>query len=277
MLREPSNSLPQRLMVTLLADYRHVLLGPVPGSVLISIFLDFDIPPEATRTALSRLVKKSILKRAGSGRRTTYALTDDALKLIDEDTERIFGFGEERLWDGHWTLVAFSVAESERSRRYVLRTQLRALGFAPLYDGLWAAAHATVDSAQSALRSAEVHDALVIRGVIAGDPSTIVDQFRQSWHLDKLAQDYEDLMRSLIPLNERVRKGLVAPAEALVARTRAMDAWRVFPRQDPDLPESLLPASWPRAAARDCLMETWTRLQSPAELRLRLFLEEAGV
>jgi phenylacetic acid degradation operon negative regulatory protein len=276
MLREPTNSLPQRLLVTLLADYRHILLDVVPSSVLVALFLDFDIAPDATRTALSRLVKKSILRRVKCGRANAYALTDDAVKMIDEDTARIFSFGEERSWDGHWTLVAFSVAESERDRRHALRSQLRALGFTPLYDGLWAAAHASVDSARSALEAADVGDALVIRGDIAGDPSAVVAQFRQSWHLDELARQYEELIQALTPLVERVRKGLVAPAEALVARTRAMDAWRVFPRQDPDLPESLLPPNWPRAQARSCLLEAWTRLQPAAELRLRLLVDEAG-
>ncbi|MCX2966751.1 PaaX family transcriptional regulator C-terminal domain-containing protein [Gordonia sp. Z-3] len=276
MLREPTDSLPQRLLVTLLADYRHVLGDTVPSSVLVAVFQDFDIAPDATRTALSRLVKKSILERTRSGRTTSYFMTDEAIKMIDEDTSRIIAFGEDRPWDGLWTLVAFSVVESERARRHTLRTQLRALGFAPLYDGLWTAAHASVDSAQRALADAGVTNALVIRGTIAGDPASILAQFRQSWNLDELAERYHLLIRSVSPLIDRARKGLVAPAEALVARTRIMDEWRVFPRQDPDLPDSVLPRQWPRSEARACFVEAWTRLQPAAELRLRLLLDDAG-
>lgn len=276
MLREPTDSLPQRLLITLLADYRDLLSDAVPSSVIIPLFLDFDITPEATRTALSRLVKKGTLERTKNGRASSFKLSPEALKTIDEDTQRIFAFGCERAWDGHWTLVVFSVAESQRARRHVLRTQLRALGFAPLYDGVWGAAHATVDSAQAALREAQVSDGLVVRGDIAGDPTAVLAQFRQSWQLDDLAGRYADFISAVRPLCDRARQGLVAPAEALVARTRVMDAWRVFPRQDPDLPQPVLPANWPRAEARECFEEAWTRLEPAAELRLQSLVDDLG-
>ncbi|WP_159709026.1 PaaX family transcriptional regulator C-terminal domain-containing protein [Arthrobacter sp. 18067] len=276
MLRQPTESLPQRVLVTLMADYKDTIQHSVPASVLTAVLLDFDITPEAARTALSRLGKKGILERTKSGRSAAYSLSDDALKMVDEDMTRIFTFGEQNSWDGHWTLVAFSIAERDRAKRYVLRTQLRALGFAPLYDGVWGCAHATVDQAQAALADAGVDDALVIRGDIAGDVSSIMSQFKQSWQLDEVATKYQDFILSVTPLVERARSGRVAPAEALVARTRVMDAWRVFPRIDPDLPELLLPAEWPRAQARTCFMEAWTLLRDAAELRLKVLVEDTG-
>lgn len=276
MLRQPTESLPQRVLVTLMADYKDTVQQSVPASVLMAVLLDFDISPEAARTALSRLGKKGILERTKAGRAAAYSLSDDALKMIDEDMARIFTFGEQSTWDGHWTLVAFSIAEPERARRHVLRTQLRALGFAPLYDGVWGCAHATVDQAQAALADAGVTDALVIRGDIAGDASSIMSQFRQSWQLDEVAEKYQDFIQSVTPLVEKAKGGRVAPAEALVARTRVMDAWRVFPRLDPDLPDSLLPTDWPRAQARACFLEAWTLLREAAELRLKVLVKDTA-
>jgi phenylacetic acid degradation operon negative regulatory protein len=58
--------------------------------------------------------------------------------LADQGTfRRIVEFGtrETPYWDGRWTLVAFSIPETQRQLRHAVRTNLRWLWLAPLYDG----------------------------------------------------------------------------------------------------------------------------------------------
>jgi phenylacetic acid degradation operon negative regulatory protein len=57
--------------------------------------------------------------------------------------------------------------------------------------------------------------------------------------------------------------------DALIARTRVMDEWRAFPGLDPDLPADLLPAAWPRAAARELFIGCYDLLGPLAALRVR--------
>jgi phenylacetic acid degradation operon negative regulatory protein len=47
-----------------------------------------------------------------------------------------------------------------------------------------------------------------------------------------------------------------------------MDEWRTMPSLDPELPTELLPARWPRAAARAVFVELYDGLTGLAEQRV---------
>jgi phenylacetic acid degradation operon negative regulatory protein len=270
-LRETTESLPQRLLVTLLAEFKAVTDGAVPSSILVNIFQDFGISVDATRTALSRLVAKSIFVREKSGRTTAYALSTSAAEIVRQDREKILSFGLHQQWDGHWTLVAFSVAEAQRERRHALRSNLRGLGFAPLFDGLWGAAFATEDDVRAALDSAQVTDSLIIRGEIKS-LGVSIEQFHQVWKLDDIEGQYKAFIDGIQPIVTRAIRGDIAPAEALLLRTRIMDDWRAFPIKEPDLPDTLLPSNWPREQARNLFIRAYEMLKEPANIRLKMLL-----
>ena len=67
----------------------------------------------------------------------------------------------------------------------------------------------------------------------------------------------------------RLEHGQVSPTEALVSRTRATYRWFVFAVTDPDLPQTLLPNRWPRAAAHDLFVALVDGLASLAVERVR--------
>ena len=89
-----------------------------------------------------------------------------------------------------------------------------------------------------------------------------------AYDLAGLASSYRDFIDRYADLRLAVRAGRVDAARALVARTSVMDSWRRFPEIDPDLPEHLLPAPWPRRQARDTFMEIHAALGSLARERL---------
>ena len=273
MLRDAPGSPAQRLLVTFLADYQIRLGRAVPSALLVDLLAEFDVTSDATRTALSRLVKGGLLERRKIGRSTEYALSELGVTMVGESVQRILSFGEARIWDGAWTLIAFSVSENEeRHLRHQLRTRLRAMGFAPIYDGLWCAAHATIEEARAAVEAAGVSDAMLFRGLLSTTDGS-VERFREAWGLDELGAGYQDFLARFAPLRARLRADAVAPAEALVARTRIMDEWRVFPRNDPDLPPEILGKDWPREAARSLFLECYESLAGTAELRLRALMD----
>jgi phenylacetic acid degradation operon negative regulatory protein len=268
MLTDSQNSPAQRLIVTLLADYQNVA-SAVPSALIVDLLADLGVSSDAARTALSRLVKQGLIDRSRAGRSTSYRLSASGRRDVDETYDLILSFGSDREWDGEWTVVAYSVTENnDRQMRHQLRARLRADGFAAVYDGLWVAPHATIESARSATREVGVADVTFFRGRVELSDAAI-QRLLQSWEIDEVEAGYTSFISHFMPLRERLAQGLVSPAEALVARADLMSAWRLFPRRDPELPEEILGRVWPRAQARRLFLGCLDGLTSAAELRFR--------
>jgi phenylacetic acid degradation operon negative regulatory protein len=271
--RTQTGANPQHLIVTLLGDYWWGRREHLPSAGLVALANEFAITSTSARAALSRLARRGLLDSSRSGRRTFYGLTPRAERVLDEGLGRIMSFGlEDRPWDGSWVVVIFSVPEDQRDLRHVLRTRLRWLGFGPLYDGVWVSPRADSDETAGLLVDLGVSNAtvLVSRVVQAwegGDPL-------RAWDLDALRGTYDDFVGEFRPLLDRVRRGEVGGAEALVARTRVMDVWRQFPNLDPELPEDALPGGWPRRKAQRIFASVYDALGPIAEVRFRQVLGE---
>jgi phenylacetic acid degradation operon negative regulatory protein len=178
-------------------------------------------------------------------------------------------------WDGRWTVGAFSLPEQSRDLRHLLRTRLRWLGFAPLYDGMWVSAHDAAAAARQVFQELGVEQSTVLRAEAVAGPggrSPIA-----AWDLDELRQTYQDFVDAYAPLGERVARGQVGPTEALVVRTELMDTWRTLPSRDPELPQELLPSTWPMQGARAVFVEVYDGLGPLAEMRVRQIVGELDV
>jgi phenylacetic acid degradation operon negative regulatory protein len=201
-------------------------------------------------------------------------LTDRAQRTLDEGARRIFSFAAaDTHWDGRWSVVAFSVAETDRDRRHVLRSRLRWLGFAPLYAGVWVSPERDLERVARAIDELGIEDATLLRAEALPRRGQGSGPLR-AWSLEDLRRRYETFIRRFSPHRGRLRAGRIAPREALLDRTRLMDAWRAFPREDPDLPAEFLPRGWPRRRARELFLEVYDGLGSMAERRIAEIVAE---
>jgi phenylacetic acid degradation operon negative regulatory protein len=245
----------------------------LPSAGLVALAEEFDITSTSARAALSRLARRGLLDLSRDGRRTFYGLTPRAERVLNEGFRRITSFGvDDSPWDGSWSVVIFSVPEDQRDVRHVLRTRLRWLGFAPLYDGAWVSPRADTEAAKELLEELDVASATVFLGRVAhaingGDPLS-------AWDLDELGATYEEFIKEFGPLLARVDDGDVSAAEAMVARTRVMDVWRQFPNLDPELPEDVLPPGWPRREAQAIFARVYDALGPLAVMRFQQILGE---
>jgi phenylacetic acid degradation operon negative regulatory protein len=260
---------PPRLLLTLLGDYWWQRTESLPSAALVALLAEFGVSDSAARAALSRLTRNKLLVTSRSGRRTYVRLSERAAQILDEGARHIFSFGRvSQLWDGTWSLLAFSIPEHNRAVRDALRKQLRWLGFAPLYDGLWLAPRDQVGEVVALLAELDITTATTFRATAV--PGIGTDGLPQrAWDLDDLRARYEEFIEFAERLHGRALAGRISPVEALVARTRVMDEWRAFPGLDPDLPAELLPQSWPRATARDLFIATYDLLGPLAAHRVR--------
>lgn len=268
---------PQHLLVTLLGDYWYGQERPLPSAALVDLLGEFGVTGVGARAALSRLSRRGLLTPSKLGRRTYYGLSRRATAVLGEGIRHILSFGADQApWAGHWTVAAFSIPEEQRDLRHALRTRLRWLGLAPLYDGVWVSPHDRTVEVGAALRELGVVSATVFLaeleagGPPGGDPIA-------AWDLDALRKLYDDMIAEYEPVRERCRRGLVGTAEALTLRTALMDVWRNYPNLDPELPPELLPPQWPRAHARALFIELYDGLAALAESRVRQIVRDHDV
>lgn len=263
---------PPRLLLTLLGDYWWRRTEPLPSAGLVALLGEFGVSDSAARAALSRLTRNGLLVASKQGRRTSHRLSDRAAAVLDEGARRIFSFGRSaRPWDGMWSIVAFSVPESDRSARHALRERLRWLGFAPLYDGLWVAPWDHADEVVAQLANLGITTATVFRAATVPGRAT-GRRPSHAWDLDDLHRRYQEFITAAADLAARIQAGAVSPVDALIARTYIMDQWRAFPALDPELPEELLPSQWPRARARELFITAYDLLGPLAAHRVRQIL-----
>jgi phenylacetic acid degradation operon negative regulatory protein len=284
---------PPRLLLTLLGDYWWQRTESLPSAAIVGLLAEFGVSDSAARAALSRLTRNGLLVTSRSGRRTFVRLSRRAADVLDDGGRRIFSFGATPApWDGMWSLVAFSIPEEHRSARDELRKELRWLGFAPLYDGLWVCPRDHAGDVMARLKDLGISTATAFRATAlpavsagsadgadgagtsdaadgAGRTLVTADIPARAWDLSGLRDRYQEFTEFAGLLRDQTVAGEITIADALVARTRVMNEWRAFPAMDPDLPYELLPPAWPRAAARDLFITCYDLLGPLAARRVR--------
>ncbi|GAB3577558.1 PaaX family transcriptional regulator C-terminal domain-containing protein [Amycolatopsis endophytica] len=272
-LPRPQNGAePQLLLTSLLGDFWYWRDEQVPATALVRLLADFDVTSDGARAAMRRLAARGLLTVSRKGRTTAYGIPPRTSEVIIERTHRMLTFGSTApRWDGHWTVVAFSVPEQDRGLRTTLRSRLRVLRFAALYDGVWVSPHDVGSAALEVLRDLGIRTATVFRstevpgGFAEGSPASAFD-------LEPLAKEYRGFAERYEPLLRSLDNGLIGPKQAMRTRTELRVDWRHFPETDPDLPAELLPPGWDRARAQRVFVQIYDRLGPLAEIRFRQIL-----
>ncbi len=241
----------RQLLITLMADYWLAQDAVVPSGAVVELMSDMGVSPSGTRTLLSRLTREGRLRSVKEGRRTFYALSEQAFTRLSSgfETIRHFGLDEVQDPDSPWLILMFSVPEEQRAVRRQLRKSLSWLGFSPLYDGVWITPRPVGRQAIEMCRKLGVESASIATGSIEaigrgyGRPT-------DAWDLTLTQGLYEAFIQHLASPLKRLADGEMTGGEALRLRTEVMNIWRGFPAFDPGLPERELPAGWPREAAR---------------------------
>ncbi len=233
--------------------------GWLPVSLLVRLLAELDVDEAAVRSAISRLKRRGLLVASRRDGVAGYGLTDSAAAILAEGDARIFAPTEPRLADG-WLLAVFSVPESERAKRHILRTQLGTLGFGACASGVWVAPAHRLDLTRTSLERhslAPYVDLWHAEYVAFGD---IVEHASTWWDLDGVRAAYQEFMAD----NATDQPQRADPAAAFAAWVRVLTAWRRLPYLDPGLPVELLPADWPAPAARAVFSAARDRLAQPA-------------
>lgn len=241
-----SMSRPQDLVFTLFGDFLLHRPGPVWVGSLIALLEPLGLSATNVRTVLSRMAKKGWLESERHGRRSYYSLTGRGRRLLEEGETRIYRPRDQADWDGHWTLVAYSIPEERRAQRDRLRVRLEWLGFGSLGNGLWISPHDVAARVEEVARDLEVaSDLEVFRGDHVGrSPSSQL--VRHCWDLASLNAEYEEFIDRHLDDCVVLKDGVdsIEPREAYVRRFNLVHEFREFPLRDPFLPRALQSEGW---------------------------------
>ncbi|MET9497071.1 PaaX family transcriptional regulator C-terminal domain-containing protein [Streptomyces sp. NPDC006552] len=242
---------PRSLIVTLYGAYGRGFPGPVPVAELIRLLGAAGVDAPSVRSAVSRLKRRGLLvpARAGAGA-AGYALSDDARQLLSDGDRRVYAPVPTEPAAGGWVLAVFSVPETERARRHVLRSTLAGLGFGTAAPGVWLAPAALYEEARHTLERAGCAGYVdLFRGEHLGFAAT-AEAVARWWDLKGLAALHDAFLDEHEPvLRAWQARGDTPPREAYRDHLLALDSWRHLPYADPGLPASLLPRDWPGVRA----------------------------
>ena len=247
------------MLLTVLGEYVLPAKDGVWQETLIGALTSLDYKTQAARQALARSVSGGWLRTERHGRRARVYLADETREMLSSGAARIYGFGEPRPWDGRWLLVVVRVPEQRRDVRHLIRSRLAWAGFGSLGNGLWISPHVDREAEVTAIvRDLSVAELLSFRaqlGAIGHPAEAIAD----AWDLDVVADRYREFAARFSRLRPK------APEAAFRAQTELVHTWRKFPFLDPDLPQEMLPARWPRSRAHQVFVERHAEWQAPAQ------------
>ncbi|MDY6875678.1 MAG: PaaX family transcriptional regulator C-terminal domain-containing protein [Chloroflexota bacterium] len=219
----------------------------------------------AVRALVSRMQHKGLLQSRRVGRRSFYRLTDLGLKNVQWGGDRAFAWhGDE--WDGHWTVVTYSIPEKHRGRRDALRRSLNSWGFGAPAPGTWISPHLPSPEAERKLRALDVWEYLEVFRAEHLGPSNSCTLVAHAWpQLLTLAERYRTYIAGYEPVIRRFEAGILDDEECFAAHLRSLIDFVSITLEDPALPPSLLPKDWPRTSAQLLFKELQQALAEPAE------------
>lgn len=228
----------------LYGDHLRARGGQAAVAALVRLLAPLDIAAPAVRTAVSRMVRQGWLVPSQTDAGRGYALTDRAMRRLDEAATRIYRNGSSDDWDGRWSVVLVGRAP-ERASRDRLQRALEYLGYREVRVGVWLAPRPAPEL--ESVTAAELVDVEQFHGVHLGDDRALVERLYRPTSLAAAYRAWLDDAHRLV-----ADAGIVpTPAAAFAARSRLVHEWRKFLFRDPGLPRVLLPGDWPGTAAAD--------------------------
>ncbi|GAA4721578.1 PaaX family transcriptional regulator [Phytohabitans rumicis] len=250
---------PQTLLLTFLGK---AVLGrdiAVFSGSYIAVMERLGISEQATRSTLTRMVNHGLLARHPRGRKMYFGLTPRAEAVLAEGEHRLWRAGAvNRDADGRWTLLGFSLPESRRDERHLLRSRLRWAGFGLLRSGMWIAP-GRVDIA-APLPNGQLHDDVQVFYAEPADPAAVGQMVRDAYDLSAIAGRYQQFLHRW-----GTPRPLPAAPDDLARLLWLVSEWLLVLRDDPRIPLRHLPPDWPAVAAEKAFRRRHNQLSMRAE------------
>ena len=249
--------------------------GRVSLGSMIQLLQPLGVNERLVRTAVYRLVKEEWLQSEALGRKTDYMLTPSGRLRFDEASRQIYA-ADIPGWDRRWRLILI-VGELDVRLREQLRRALFWHGFGETATGSFVHPTADLEKVMESLVSEGLDAVLahlmpmVAVNSRAAQCATDIAMVQKAWNLDDLASSYEGFLQKYEPIRDALVPGgaeEVSEESAFLVRTLLIHDVRRLLLRDPQLPESLLPATWPGSRARHLCRDLYRKLLAQSERHL---------
>lgn len=245
---------PQWLVLMLFSVCAYAPTRALSAGSIITTLEGLGITSPATRSTLSRMVDRGLLRRHRNGREMFYGLTSKGWDLLKRGRDYALDAG--RTWDGHWTIVGVSIPERRRAARYRATSRLSREGFGQLRNGLWITPR--LIDIPAALEGLDVLEQVYVFTGSPTSPTTISAIIADAYDLKAIASRYAEFV-------ERWAADDSDPLDSLAALVALLSEWAQVVRADPRLPLKHLPTDWPAIPALELFIrrqeEFFTRVQ----------------
>lgn len=262
------------LVIDLLGDLDKVGIRELRLKALVALGEKLGIPGPTMRVTLARLRKRGWFSVEREGRESIYRLTPLCLRVLNDGARRIFRPPLEA-WTGNWSMVIYTVPESDRRTREELRKRLMWQGFGPLAPATWICPHPRLEALAEAtadLTAARLTLLTTQTSGLSADRALVA----RGWDVTQLGADYREFIRAQRLRASRYRPGGLDAAAALVERVTLVHRYRRLAREDPQFPPELQPAGWPGDEARELFRDAHQLLAADADLQLRELLRSVS-
>lgn len=249
--------------------------GRVSLSSMIHLLQPLGVNERLVRTAVYRLVKEEWLQSEALGRKTDYMLTPSGRRRFAEASRQIYA-ADIPGWDRRWRLILI-VGEVDIRSRESLRKALFWHGFGETATGSFVHPTADLEEVMESLMSegfeallAQLIPLVAVNSRVA-QCATDSDMVQKAWNLEGLALSYEGFLQKYEPIrDDLVSSGQENMTEesAFLIRTLLIHDVRRLLLRDPQLPESLLPPTWPGSRARHLCRDLYRKLLPLSERHL---------
>ncbi|MBI4941877.1 MAG: PaaX family transcriptional regulator [Actinobacteria bacterium] len=262
---------PQIVLYTVFGDHLVDSGLAVATSSLLDVAARVGIGEHAMRTTLARLTARGTLTRVRRGRQAWIGLSEQGRRTVLDGRARAHSDVVTTDWDGTWTLVAFSLPDSLRRRRYDLRVRLEWAGFGVAQGGLWVCPRDVDVEAvlgEVDLEGLDLHDRVRAFRATTLSPTRVSRMVAEAYPLASLAAGYTAFeQRWAGTLDDP------GPVDPLARRALLAADWSRVVRRDPRLPLELLPADWPAARAQTLFRELVGRLTEPSRRQAQVDMD----
>jgi phenylacetic acid degradation operon negative regulatory protein len=244
----------------------------IPISGLIEVLGALDLDEAGVRTSVSRLKKRGLLTPQRLGDAAGYVLSEQAVFTFESGDAIIWHAREVANLDDGWVMVAFSIPETARAKRHLLKSRLTGLGFGHVGPGMLLAPRRMADDAQRVITQlgvAEYVDVFHAQSVPGHD---LVALAHRGWELQTINERYTQFIDEFS--REAMRYPEAEGRDAFVAYMRVLNWWRPIPFLDPGLPPELLGPAWHGEMARLLFEGAIAALESQAHSYVRTLFSE---